>query len=98
MFEAFLANTSAEGLRPLGTAPQRSFELITGTVRKTFGDRHAALFAEPVAAQHGDRFDWYATAPGTPVLLSDLPADEAETARQTLKTLADDIRGLADGR
>ncbi|MDZ7710617.1 MAG: hypothetical protein U5K36_11590 [Roseovarius sp.] len=95
MFEAFLANTSAEGLRPLGTAPQRSFELITGTVREKFGDRHAALFAEPVAAQHGNRFDWYATAPGTPVPLADLPEDEAEVARATLESLERDIRGMA---
>ena len=97
MFEAFLANTSAEGLRPLGTAPQRSFELITGTVREKFGDRHAALFAEPVAAQHGNRFDWYATAPGTPVPLADLPEDEAEAARATLESLERDIRGMAEG-
>jgi len=96
MFEAFLANTSAEGLRPLGTAPQRSFELITGTVREKFGDRHAALFAEPVAAQHGNRFDWYATAPGTPVPLSELPPDEAEAARAALETLETDIRGMAE--
>lgn len=97
MFEAFLANTSVEGLRPLGTAPQRSFELITGTVREAFGARHAALFAEPVAAQHGNRFDWYATSPGTPVPLADLPADEAEALRATLDALVADIRGMAEG-
>jgi hypothetical protein len=97
MFEAFLANTSVEGLRPLGTAPQRSFELITGTVRERFGDAHAALFAEPVAAQHGNRFDWYANAPGTPVPLRDLPEDEAQAARAVLDGLAHDIRGMAEG-
>ncbi|WP_412508885.1 hypothetical protein [Roseovarius sp. SYSU LYC5161] len=96
MFEAFLANTSVEGLRPLGTAPQRSFELVTGTVRDACGARHAALFAEPVAAQHGNSFDWYATAAGTPAPLADLSEDEATAARDILDGLVADIRRHAD--
>lgn len=65
MFEAFLANTSTQGLSALGTAPQRSFELITGTVRDVLGERHAALFAEPVATQYGDRFDCMPLSPAS---------------------------------
>jgi hypothetical protein len=95
MFEAFLTTTSSEGLRALGSAPQRSFELITGTVRARLGNAHAALFAEPVATEFGDRFDWYATLPGKARRLADLPEPEAEALRATRDALAADIRSLA---
>lgn len=91
MFEAFLANTSTQGLSPLGTAPQRSFELITGTVRDKLGERHAALFAEPVATQYGDRFDWYATAAGKPRRLDDLEDEQREEVEAEFNTLLSEI-------
>jgi hypothetical protein len=44
MFEAFLANTSVEGLRPLGTAPQRSHRSLSrlspGGTRRVIGVAH----------------------------------------------------------
>lgn len=95
MFEAFLTTTSTEGLRPLGTAPQRSWELVTSTVRQRLGDRHAALFGEPIATEHGDRFDWYAPVEGRAEALTALDAAEAEAVRADLDALTGDIRDLA---
>ena len=43
MFEALLATTSSEGLKPLGSAAQRSFELVTGTVRHRLGHMARAV-------------------------------------------------------
>ncbi len=97
MSGALLATTSTEGLRPLGTPPQRAFELVTGSLRDRLGARHAALLAEPVATPHGDRFDWYAPMPGKARRLAALPPAEAEAARATLAALAADIREVARG-
>lgn len=94
MFEAFLANTSTQGLSPLGTAPQRSYELISGTVRDSLGERHAALFAEPVATQYGDRFDWYASVAGKPRLLDSFEEDEQALVRADLDKLIGEISEL----
>lgn len=94
MFEAFLANTSTQGLAPLGTAPQRSYELITGTVRDALGDNHAALFAEPVATQYGDRFDWYAPAAGQPRPLAALDDDSRAAAETRLAELTSAVAEL----
>lgn len=92
MKSSFLTNTSTEGLKPLGTAPQRSFELVNDTVRAEFSEQHAALFAEPVATQYGDRFDWYATVEGRARPLS----EDDQEVRETLDTLVADIKGLSD--
>ncbi len=94
MSEAFLTNTSTEGLKPLGTAPQRSFELVSETVRAQFGPEHAALFAEPVPTQYGDRFDWYATVAGKAVPLAD--AADPQAVRARLSSLVSDIKTHAD--
>lgn len=94
MTESFLTNTSTEGLKPLGTAPQRSYELVSGTVRSRLGDRHAALFAEPVATPYGDRFDWYAPIAGKALPLS--ASDAPDEARAELGKLVSDISAIAD--
>ena len=91
---SFLTTTSTEGLKPLGTAPQRSFELVSGTVRSHFSSRHAALFAEPVPTQYGDRFDWYAGDTGTIKPL--VESNDETAAREELDRLVADICGLAD--
>jgi hypothetical protein len=95
MFEAFLTNTSIEGLRPLGTAPQRSYELVSGTVRAELGAQAAALFAEPVATQYGDRFDWYAAVEGKAQPLADLDEEARAAAEAELARLSGEIRTLA---
>ena len=94
MSEAFLTNTSTEGLKPLGTAPQRSFELVSDTVREQLGPDHAALFAEPVPTPYGDRFDWYAPIAGRATPLADFA--DAAAVRAHLVTLVADIKELAD--
>lgn len=94
MSDAFLTNSSTEGLKPLGTAPQRSFELVSGTVQSSLGDAHAALFAEPVATQYGDRFDWYATVPGKPVPIAS--SADPQAARAVLDALVADVRTEAE--
>lgn len=95
MFEAFLTNTSIEGLRPLGTAPQRSFELIAGSVTSEVGPEAAALFAEPVATQYGDRFDWYAAVAGKAEPLTALEGAARAEADAQLSTLIAAVRALA---
>lgn len=96
MFEAFLVTTSTEGLRPLGTAAQRSFELMTGTVASRVGAEHAQLFAEPVAAEHGDMIDWHAPIAGTATRLSEVSQEEQTELRARLGSLVADIRAEAD--
>ena len=96
MFEAFLATTSTEGLQPLGSAAQRSFELVHGAVRQRLGDRHAAIFAEPVAAQHGDSIDWHAGIQGRAQRLSDLPEADREGVKAALGVIVSEIRSEAE--
>ncbi|MFD3189412.1 hypothetical protein ACFMPD_03950 [Sedimentitalea sp. HM32M-2] len=96
MFDTFLVTTSSEGLQPLGTAAQRSFELITGTLSARLGDEHARLFAEPVATEHGDRIDWHAPMPGAATPLPDLTEDDQRALHDRLGRLVADIREEAD--
>ena len=96
MSDALLTTTSTGGLKPLGSAPQRSYELITGTLRERLSDAHAQLFAEPVTAQHGDRFDWYAPLSGNARRLGDIPAEDQGPIRAYLAELVADIRALAE--
>ena len=99
-----ITTTSAAGLQPLGTAAQRSFELLSAALEQRLGPAHAALLAEPVATAQGDRIDWY-TQPGGEVLpLSDLPEAQAQSLRarlgemvaQIMKCKILELRGLAD--
>lgn len=94
MSNTFITNTSTEGLAPLGSAPQRSFELISGTVLDELGERHAALFAEPEGTEFGDRFDWYASATGKPRRLDELEEEDQAAAKAVLKKLTGDIAKL----
>ncbi|MEM9307582.1 MAG: hypothetical protein AAGA74_09810 [Pseudomonadota bacterium] len=94
MINAFLTNTSTEGLKPLGTAPQRSYELVSDTVRDRLGDEHAALFAEPVATQYGDRFDWYAPVNGKALPLARV--EDTEQVRDRLALLVGDVKAEAE--
>ncbi len=96
MVQLKLATTASAGLRPLGAPGQRSFELIVPTVQRALGERHAQLFAEPIAAPLGDATDWYATVPGSPQRLVDLEPAEQREARETLGGLVGDVFALAD--
>lgn len=96
MFEAFLVTTSSDGLQPLGSAPQRSFELVSSTIRDRLGSTHANLFAEPVATEHGDMIDWHAPMAGKAVPLPELPEAEQAEVKQALGALVTDIQCVAD--
>ncbi len=91
-----ITTTSAAGLQPLGTAAQRSFELLSAALEQRLDPAHAALLAEPVATAQGDRIDWY-TQPGGEVLpLSDLPEAQAQSLRARLGEMVAQIRAEAD--
>lgn len=97
-----LATTTSEGLQPLGSAAQRSYELVSGALRDRLGEAHARLLAEPVAAEHGDRIDWHAPVPGRAVPVDGLsPHDRAALGARlstlTAEILAEAGRLRADG-
>jgi hypothetical protein len=96
MSDPLLTNSLIEGLRPLGTPPQRSYELITGTVRARLDEAHAALFAEPVATQFGDRFDWYPAIEGRARPLSALDDDAQSAVLARLEALSGEIRKISE--
>ncbi|MEM8581793.1 MAG: hypothetical protein AAGF50_11415 [Pseudomonadota bacterium] len=96
MADALRTNSSIEGLSPLGTPPQRSYELISGTVNAQLSKAHSALFAEPVATQFGDRFDWYPAVEGKARVFSALDENEQSTVQNRLEKLISDIREIAD--
>ena len=92
MNSVFITTTSTEGLKPLGTTPERSFELVT----RPLNEEQAALFAEPVHSDYGDTVDWYSVMPGKVQPLSKLE-DEAQAAvRKRLAILVSEIRELAE--
>ena len=95
MYQSLLATTSTEGLQPLGTPAQRSFELVSGAVRARLSEDHAALFAEPVAAQHGEAIDWHAPREGRGVALADLGEADRTALRGRLDQIVQDIRAEA---
>lgn len=92
-----LGTFSIEGLRPLGSPAQRSFELVHSTLRAMLDDQHADLFAEPVAARHGNQTDWYANFAGTAQRASDLPESDRSALYAVLDTRLSAIRALAEG-
>lgn len=91
-----ITTTSAAGLEPLGSPAQRSYELLTAALEARLGAEHAALLAEPVAAEAGDRIDWYANGPGEVRPLADLPEAEAAALRDRLGSMVAAIRAAAE--
>ncbi len=91
-----LVTTAPEGLQPLGAAAQRSWELLTGVLRDRLGEDHAALLAEPVPSEHGERIDWHSPLEGTGLPLSELGPEERQELRARLDALVADIRAEAD--
>ncbi|WP_116132937.1 VWA domain-containing protein [Tropicimonas sp. IMCC34043] len=87
-----ITTTSSEGLKPLGSQAQRSFELVQSEIEARLGPDHAAIFAEPVSSEFGDQTDWYAGRPGEVVALAELTDDEQAALREKLSSLVGDIR------
>ncbi|TVS00316.1 MAG: hypothetical protein EA406_00850 [Rhodospirillales bacterium] len=96
MVQLKLATTASAGLKPLGAPGQRSYELIVPAVQRGLGERHAQLFAEPVATPLGDATDWYAPVVGTAKRLAELDPETQEAVRAALGELAGDVLALAD--
>ncbi|MEM6480588.1 MAG: hypothetical protein AAF922_13175 [Pseudomonadota bacterium] len=92
MDSVFVVTTSTEGLKPLGTAPQRSFELLASSL----SEDQAALFAEPVSSVYGDKVDWYTSRSGRVQPLSALDEDAQANVKARLQTLVNEIREIAD--
>lgn len=83
MTAQLITTTATEGLRPLGSSGQRSFELITQTLAQAGRTQEAQLFAEPEQSVHGDGADWYTELSGRVVRLdhADPAVREAGLAR-----------------
>lgn len=96
MAEIRIARTEADGLRPLGAPGQRAHALVFDTIGARLSERHARLFAEPSPSTDGTVVDWFAPIEGAPRKLSELPEEEAETARAAVSELVEDILRLAD--
>ena len=92
MDSTFIATSSTEGLKPLGTAPQRSYELLVSSLNA----EQAALFAEPVHSDYGDKVDWYSEQPGRTQPLSTLEDADQVALRQRLEALVGEVRDIAE--
>ncbi len=89
-----IATTTSDGIVALGSAGQRSHDLLRDVLRTELSERHAALIAEPVPSADGTRIDWYADG-GPSRHLLDLPEAEQAAALAELGRLRDDIEALA---
>ena len=96
MSERLITTTSNEGVQTLGSAAQRSYELVTTTLLARLGPDMAALFAEPVTTSQGAAIEWYTSQPGLPVRLADLPDAEAAAVRAQFDAQVARIAALAD--
>jgi len=96
MNSPLLATTSTEGLQPLGSPAQRSFELISGTLAQRLGPQHAALFGEPVSNEAGDQIDWHAGVEGPATPMAELAESDRQALRIRLGGLVSDIRAEAE--
>lgn len=93
---ALLARITTEGVQTLGSPAQRSYELLTATLRDRLGPEAAALLAEPIATANGAAVDWYAPLPGRAQPLASLTDAERDSLLADLQVRTDAIRALAD--
>lgn len=93
MESILVTTTSTEGLKPLGTAPQRSFELIVSSLE---GRAATQLFAEPVSSNFGDTVDWYTALSGRPRPMAELDEAEKETLKARLEERVAEVRDAAE--
>lgn len=90
-----LGTFSIEGLKPLGSPAQRSFELVYSAVCNMLDEQHASIFAEPVATRHGNQIDWYANQDGIAIRLKDLTESDHDAAVAALDARLAAVRELA---
>jgi hypothetical protein len=87
---ALIATTRNADLQALGTGGQVTIQAwgqITSYLRRTLGERHAALFAEPNPDPDRGVVDWYAEGAGEAVPIASLAPDAQAAARAELATL-----------
>ncbi len=89
-----LASARTAALNPLGTAGQRSFEVIRREAAK-LGPAHEALFAEPFPSPEGDLIDWYGAGSGSAAPVSALDEAARAAAMARLDGLVADILARA---
>lgn len=92
MEHLFITTTSTEGFKPLGSAPQRSYELIVSSLSDP---DVALLFAEPVSSQYGDKIDWYSERRGRAKPLAELSEEDQAALKARLSALVDKVRAEA---
>ena len=90
-----LASTRTADYSPLGSAGQRSFELVRREAAG-LGPAHEALFAEPSPSPKGDEVDWYANVPGPIRPLSSASPQEQEAGKARLQELVGAILAAAE--
>lgn len=95
-----IASTPLLGMRPLGSAADRSFERICGLMRTRVSEEAAALLAEPVITSDERRIDWYVQGAVDAKSMADLTPDERAGAlvkiqqiRQQVETAAREMDG-----
>jgi hypothetical protein len=94
-----IATTRNADLQTLGTGGQRAIQAwdqIVGYVRRTLGNEHAALFAEPNQDPDRGVTDWYAVGEGETAVLSALNESDREAATGTLARLHGDISAASE--
>lgn len=96
MSDRLITTTSNEGVQTLGSAAQRSYELVTTTLLARLGPDVAALFAEPVMTAQGAAIEWYTAIQGQPVRLVNLQEADAAGVRARYRDQIARVMGLAD--
>jgi hypothetical protein len=93
-----IATTANAGLQALGTGGQlaiHAWDQIASYLRRTRGEAHAALFAEPNPDPDRGIVDWYDAQGGEATPIARLPAPQAEAANAELARLVADIQADA---
>ena len=94
-----IATTSNADLQTLGTGGQSAVSAwgqITNHLRRSLGEAHADLLAEPNPDPDRGTTDWYGPRIGACVALLDLPEPQQSTSRAKLARLLGDIRAESD--
>ena len=95
MSGTLVITTAAEGLQPLGSPAQRSWELLSTTLATRLGPEFGGLLAEPVAAASGDRIDWYAPDAAQSLPLNKLSAEDAAAVGSRLSDMRAQVEAQA---
>jgi hypothetical protein len=90
-----IASTPLLGLRPLGSAADRSFERICGLMRTRVSEEAAALLAEPVITSDERRIDWYVQGAVDAKSMADLTPDERAGALAKIQQIRSQVETAA---